>query len=432
MSAVLGRKPLPRLDGLVRDIEEAILSGDRGRQSELLLHSADVLTRRWSRLPVSDKPAFDLLLSNLLDQVDDVARAAFARHLAPLRRAPRRAATRLATDPLFDVARPLLEDCPSFDDAWLGELIPVLGEIHLQALARRRAVSPMICDALVRHGSLAVAALLLGNPGADVPAALLSTLTARAAEAPGVAAALACRADLSGTDRAVLVSLTRREALAGLVADLGCGEAEADALLDRVAATFAAPVPPERAAAYASAAAIAGRPDGFGRASVGSARLLHWMALRRVEDVVAVLGRDAGLPVDVVIACAETADRSALAVVLRGLGHSWGLLKALMHLPRAAQPTPETLAAIHRLHADMGEPTARHVARHAAVRLGLSAFTTVSDEPGSRGVTAVAAMTTPEPHGTQEAGRAAGRAGDQDDARGRGPGGRRAEGAGHA
>src|SRR5439155_443294 len=88
-------------------------------------------------------------------------------------------------------------------------------------------------------------------------------------------------------------------------------------------------------------------------------------ALRRVEDVVAVLGRDAGLPVDVVIACAETADRSALAVVLRGLGHSWGLLKALMHLPRAAQPTPETLAAIHRLHADMGEPTARHDLPHA-------------------------------------------------------------------
>lgn len=394
MSAVIGRLPPPRLDGLVRDIGAAIRSGDRDRQSDLLLRSADALTRRWSRLAPADKPGFDQLLAGLLDQVDERARATFAQHLARLRRAPRLAATRLATDASVTVAQPLLETCPSFDEAWLLTLIDAVGEAHHRAIARRPAVSAAVCDALVRGGSTAVAASLLANPGADVTPDLLAALVPRASESDVIALALASRADLAGADRAVLVDLAREAAVAGVVADHGCGPAEALALLDHVAGIFAAPVPPERAACYAGAAVIAGRPGGFGQAPASTARLVQWTALRRLEDVAAVLARDAGLPVGVLIACIETAEPEGLALVLRGLGHPWILLKALLRSPRAPEPAPETLARVHRLHAETGGATARRVARYAAVRMGLSAFTGASDEEGSRGVPAVATMTT--------------------------------------
>lgn len=404
MTAVIGHALPPRLDRLVRDIETAILSGDRDRQSDLLIRSADLLTRRWSRLPPADKPGFDRLLAGLLDQVDETARATFAHHLAPLRRAPRLAATRLARDPSITVAQPLLERCPSFDDAWLLDLIGSLGEAHRRAIARRQAVSAALCEALVGPGDPGVAATLLGNPGAHLPATLLATLVPLAATSEAVALALANRADLSAADRATLVDLARRSAVAGLLADRIGDRTEAEALLEGVAATFAVSVPPDRAACYAGAAVIAGRPDGFGAAPAGAPRLAQWIALRRLEDVVAVLARDAGLPVGVLIACVETADPRALAVVLRGLGHPWSLLKALLRNPRVPDPSPDTLATVHRLHGEISGPTARRIARYAAVRIGLSAFSTPPDETRSGGVPAVTPMTTSTRRGGLEAG----------------------------
>ncbi len=293
MSAVLGHAPPPRLDRLVRDIEAAILSGDRERQSDLLTRSADLLTRRWSRLAPPEKPGFDTLLAGLLDQVDERARATFARHLTPLRRAPRQAATRLARDPSAAVALSLLENCPSFDEAWLLDLLESLGEGHRRAIARRRSVGAALCEALIGRGEAGVAAALLGNPGADLPAAVVSALVPRAEHCEAIAQALAGRPDLTEADRTTLVRFAHAAALAGLRADHGDDGAGAEALLEGVARTFAAPVPPDRAACHAGAAVIAGRAGGFGAAPAATARLIQWVALRRLEDVVAVL---AGTP----------------------------------------------------------------------------------------------------------------------------------------
>lgn len=392
MSAVIGLPPPPRLDRLVHDIEAAIRSGDRDRQSDLLIRSADLLTRRWSRLPPPDKPGFDRLLAGLLDQVDEKARATFARHLTPLRRAPRLSATRLARDPSAAVALPLLEGCPSFDDPWLLDLLETLGAAHQRAVARRPAVSATLSEALLRHGAPGVAVTLLGNPGADLPPALVAALVPLADESESIALALAGRSDLTAEDRATLANIARRSAVAGLVIDHDCGPAEAETLLEGVFGTFSTPVPPERAACYAAATAIAGRPGGFGAAPVATGRLAQWIALRRLEDVVAVLSRDAGLPVEAMIACVETGDPRALALVLRGLGHPWSLLKALLRHPRVPEPEPGLLAMVHRIHGETSALTARRVVRYAAARSGFSAFADPNGEAEGSGAPPVATI----------------------------------------
>jgi uncharacterized protein (DUF2336 family) len=406
MSAILGHAPPPRLDRLVRDIETAILSGDRQRQSDLLTRSADLLTRRWSRLAPPDKPGFDTLLAGLLDQVDERARATFARHLTPLRRAPRQAATRLARDPSAAVALSLLENCPSFDEAWLLDLLESLGEGHRRAIARRRAVGAALCEALVGRGEAEVEATLLGNPGADLPAALVSALVPKAERCAPIALALAGRRDLTEADRATLVRFAHAAALAGLRADHGDdGDGDgAEALLEGVARTFAAPVPPDRAACHAGAAVIAGRAGGFGAAPAATARLAQWVALRRLEDVVAVLARDAGLPVGVLIACTEGEDARALALILRGLGHPWSLLKALLRHPRRPEPSPDTMAALHSLHAETTGTTARRIARYAAVRIGLPAFVAPHEGDGGHGAAAGAPVPPTAHRGSRDGG----------------------------
>ena len=373
MSIAARRQPLPKLDHLVREIEAAMASGDRTYQSAVVVRSADALTRRWSRLPVEDKAGFDRLLAGLLGQVDEGARITFAERLTPLRRAPRRTTSVLARDASIRVAGPLLEACPSFDEAWLLEIVAACGDAHRCAVARRAGLGASLSDTLISFGDPDVAATLLSNPEAPIPSRSMPTLMRMAARSEAVALALGARADLSDTDRMGLVELAREWAHASLVRDDAFDVAAARTLLADVAHAVAAPVPPERAARFAGTAMIVDAV--FGPEPIASARIELWIEGRRIEDVLTVLARDAGLRWPDMIACYDTPDPQALAVMLRGIDHPWPVLKALLVARHAGSPSPEVLSAAYRLHADLSVASARLLARYATARLCRSAFT---------------------------------------------------------
>lgn len=372
MSASPGGMRLPRLDLLVRDIESAIISKDRARQSELVLRSAAALTRHWSRLPVADKPSFDRLLASLLDQVDLEARATFAQCLMPLRRAPRITTTRLACDSSPAVSMSLLEHCPSFDDAWLLQIIESVGPEHQLAMARRRTLGPGLTDSLLRGGEPTIAAALLTNPGAALSAGALDRLLTGAAGSLPLLLALANRADLSEAGRAALAAIARQSASQALTEEGEFSCEEADTLLDHVARTFRAPVCSEDLARHVASAAVAGR--GPGAKPTRSLTIADWLDRRRHEDVLATLARDVDLPVAVLIACRDAPMPHALTIIMRGLGHPWSLLKALLQVAARGVVAPECLGVAHRLHFEIGPRTARMVARYAAIQSGTGAF----------------------------------------------------------
>lgn len=372
MSTLLGRTPLPRLDLLVRDIEAAIVSKDRARQSDLVLRSAAALTRHWSRLPLANKPSFDRLLAGLLDQVDVEARTTFARCLTPLRRAPRITTTRLACDPSLAVAASLLEHCPSFDDEWLLHVIERVGDEHRAALARRRMISPAVAEALLTGSEPAVVAALLTNPGASLSAQALDRLLPRASDSLPVLVALARRSELSASGRASLAVHARQSALQALTEEGEFSQEEADTLLEHVARTFRTAVCPERLARHAVSAAVAEREPGM--KPTGSARIAGWLERRRLEDVLANLAKDVDLPVGILIACHDTTAPQALTIVMRGLGHPWSVLKALLQAATGEGLSPECLGVAHRLHFEVAPRTARMVARYAAIQAGTGAF----------------------------------------------------------
>lgn len=385
MTMAVHRMPVPRLDVLVRDIEAAIASGDRAYQSAVVVRSADALTRRWSRLPLADKAGFDQLLAGLLGQVDDAARAAFAQSLTPLRRAPRLTTTMLACDRSISVAATLLERCPSFDEAWLLEIVGACGDQHRCAVARRAALSASLCEALIQLENLDVAATLLTNPGACLPVHAIPALMRMARRSERVALALGVRADLSSADRASLVDLARARAHDSLTREANLDDAACGSLMTEVARTFAAPVTSERAARFAGAASIA--DEVFGTGQIPSVRLERWIEGRRIEDVLTGLARDADLSWMIVVACYDANDPLALAVVLRGLGHPWSVLKALLRARHAGLPGPDVLDAAFRIYGVLSVTAARRLARYATARLGQSAFVAVltqqrpADEP---------------------------------------------------
>jgi len=373
MSVAARRRPLPKLGRLVREIEAAIAGGDRTYQSAVVMRSADALTRRWSRLPAEDKAGFDRLLAGLLGQVDEEARITFAERLAPLRRAPRLTTSVLARDASIRVAGPLLARCPSFDEAWLLEIVAACGDAHRCAVARRAGLSASLSDALVGYGSPAVSTALLANPEAPISPRSMPVLMRMAMRSEAVALALGVRDDVAGPDRARLVDLARERAHASLVRGDAFDEAAARTLLTDVARAAATPVPPERAARFAGTAAIVDVV--FGSEPIASARMERWIEGRRIEDVLTVLARDGGLPWPAMVACYDTPDPRVLAVMLRGLDHPWSVLKALLRARHAGAPGPEVLGDAHRLHADLSVASARRLARYAMVRLGRSAFT---------------------------------------------------------
>ncbi len=106
----------------------------------------------------------------------------------------------------------------------------------------------------------------------------------------------------------------------------------------------------------------------------------------------------------VLIACVEGEDARGLALILRGLGHPWSLLKALLRHPRRPEPSPDTVLALHRLHAETGGATARRVARYAAVRIGLPAFSASHEGDGAHGSATGAPIPSPARRGSRDGG----------------------------
>lgn len=361
-----------QLDALVGRIEQALREGDRALQSQLVLQSADLLTKRWSRLPVADKPAFDALLHGLCGQIDTDARKAFAARLADLRLGPPRTTRALAGDAAA-VAAPLLARCTSLPPDVLAEVAERGDEAHRLALAARADLVPAVTDPLVRRGGAPVAVRLLDNPGARFSPEGIEGLLARARESEAVTLRLALRPDLATEHRPALLDLTRSRALADLRLDLHRDDdPDPERLIAAVAAALDRPVPEPRLARFSSSAAFVRQR--FEAVPPGPGPLQRWAALRRIEDVLAGLARAAGLPLPLIVAAFDADDPSALAAMLGGLEHPWALLKALLILRHGEDVAAAMTGLAYERHRRLSPLAARRLIRLVALRSGHLAF----------------------------------------------------------
>ena len=93
------------------------------------------------------------------------------------------------------VAGPLLEKCRTISDQDLLQLVSDVDISRLKMIARRRSVSPAVCDALIAWGETLVDLTLLRNPGAALSHEAFLQLCARAREQKVLQAPLATRSD---------------------------------------------------------------------------------------------------------------------------------------------------------------------------------------------------------------------------------------------
>ena len=373
MSALADAHPYSksRLDRLVREIEEAIVSGDRAIQSQLVLRSADLLVKRWSCLPTSEKAAFDAMLHGLSGEVDADARRAFAMGLADLRRGPPRTTDRLARDPDGSVAGALLERCRSFDPAQLADMAANGSEGHRQAIARRRPIDAELTEVLLTRGGPGVAAALLENPDAVISRAGIAQLIRHAESSERVALGLLPHQHLGADEHRVLVTLARRRTEVALETEFYGESATIPSLLSEVSRPSDSAAEDRAARFSASVAFVAGR---FSTAPPQPALMTRWLALNRIEDVLAALAHHASLPIGRVVAAFDTQSGTMLTLILHGAGWSWALLKTLFEMRHPTEALPGIIMDSYALMTNLSPLGARRLVRLALAQARIGAF----------------------------------------------------------
>ena len=141
--------------------------------------------------------AMDILQRLAEDQAPRV-RAILAREIKSWRDAPSDLIQRLARDAHADVASPILEYSSLLGDADLKEIIDLACVSEaLSAIARRKNLSPSVCDAVIARMDVGATAALLANHAANISRQALERILDQAAEQTSWHAPLVNRPNLS-------------------------------------------------------------------------------------------------------------------------------------------------------------------------------------------------------------------------------------------
>ncbi len=243
------------------------------------------------------------------DQVPRV-RAVLAEEIKRLDNVPVHVIQALARDVEAVVAVPILEYSPLLSDADLIEIIAE-GKVHgvLEAVARRRPLSPQVSDAVVSSLDIPAVAALLANPDAAIRERTLDAIIEQAERISVWQNALAVRTDLSRRAIRRLASFVS----AGLIEQLSARhplDEETQAYLGRQMRLRMEEAVDEQSAAPANAA----------------------------HDEVDAAAKDGKLNDSYVEAAAEDGKREIVILALARLAHMSDSIVRRMLLTRSAKP----------------------------------------------------------------------------------------------
>jgi uncharacterized protein (DUF2336 family) len=150
-------------------------------RSALLKRLADVVCLPSSRVNAFERAMTADLLVEMLREAAVVERARVAHRLSTLTEPPP-VLSRLLLRDEFQVSRDLLDNCPSLCDTDLVDCARHAGMEHRRAIAQRRVVSDVVCQALVEAMETPVIEALLRNEHARLSGDSIETLVAATRE----------------------------------------------------------------------------------------------------------------------------------------------------------------------------------------------------------------------------------------------------------
>lgn len=166
-----------------------------GARRALVRRLADLVSLPSSRVNPFERAVTADLLVEILREAPEEERLRVAARLAPLGEIPHSLVRLLLRDTIA-VAKILIDDCASLTDADLAACARDAGPEHRRAIAARRRLSEIVCEALVEKAEPTVLHALLQNTGARLSQPAVEAVVAASRQEPSLATALLRRAEL--------------------------------------------------------------------------------------------------------------------------------------------------------------------------------------------------------------------------------------------
>jgi uncharacterized protein (DUF2336 family) len=164
-------------------------------RSQLLKRLADVVCLPSSRVNTFERAMTADLLVEMLREAEMEERARVARRLSNLGEIPA-TLTRLLLRDRIEVARPLIETCPSLSDGDLIDCIRYTTVDHRRLIAARRGLGEMVCEALAEGGEQVVVETMLRNSLATLSPVSVEIIVAQSRAIPQYVVGLLKRPEL--------------------------------------------------------------------------------------------------------------------------------------------------------------------------------------------------------------------------------------------
>jgi len=162
----------------------------------LIQRLSDIVCWPATRIPAHERELAADVLVGLLRTANVELRERCAARLALLVDAPKMLLRYLARDEI-GVARPLLENSVAFDESDLIATIRGGVRAHWLAIAGRRQVPPLVCEALIGTGDTPVIEAVLRNVGAKLSHGAVESAVLQSRQAPTLTPLVAKRAETS-------------------------------------------------------------------------------------------------------------------------------------------------------------------------------------------------------------------------------------------
>ena len=164
---------------LIDELEAAITHRSIGSRADVLRRVTDLFVAGSDRFDDDQRALFDDVMSRLVDEIEDSARAAFGKRLATISNAPPKVSCTLALDDSIEVAGPLLMNSERLDEQTLISGAKTKSQQHLLAISQRKTLSENVTDVLVERGDQQVVVSTAANSGAQFSHFGYSTLITR-------------------------------------------------------------------------------------------------------------------------------------------------------------------------------------------------------------------------------------------------------------
>jgi uncharacterized protein (DUF2336 family) len=183
-------------ENMIDQLEGLLASKDISRRADVLRKITDLFVIGSGKFSEQQIELFDTVMGQLLENIEQAARAQFGSRLVKLADAPRRTVRALAFDDAIEVAGPVLLHCERLDDDALLENARTKGQEHLLAISGRNVLAEAVTDVLAERGDQPVVSGIARNAGARFSDFGLSTLVRKARNDGDLALCVWSRADI--------------------------------------------------------------------------------------------------------------------------------------------------------------------------------------------------------------------------------------------